>query len=187
MKARSITLFGGTLVALLAATSGCGGSDEKVSSKDPYAAEVRQAQQQAKTDFERQVLADGAVTKAEFDEAVQRYVKCAKDRGVEIEPIAVGGYYNYRTVKSDESEAVSTECGTGTTRLIEPLYVDRLMNPEKKDMDELTLACLRKNGVVPDGYTVEQFKKAAEQGFSGAPFDPDGAKFQACMANPSLG
>ncbi|MFB9183269.1 hypothetical protein ACFFX1_34510 [Dactylosporangium sucinum] len=171
---------------MLLLTAGCG--DDAPEAKDnPYAAEFRIARERATSDFEKKVLADSDITKAEFDEAVQRYVRCAKDRGVDITPIPVGGYYNYETVKTDNAEAVIAECRAGTIAVLEPLYVDRLMNPQKRDIFELQVECLKKSGVVPADYTVQQLKADKENQFAGAPFSPDDAKFSACMANPNLG
>ncbi|WP_143193866.1 hypothetical protein [Micromonospora sp. CB01531] len=171
------------MIALIA--SACAESEAP---KDPYEPELKAAQKQAASDFEREVLADLKITKAEFDEAVNRYVACAGDRGVTIKarPTA-GGYYNYDLVKSGDAETVADECRKGTLALIEPIYVDRLMNPEKKDLDQLQADCLVRAGVAPKGYSGDQLAADRAKSFSDTSFGPDNPAVPACLSNPNSG
>ncbi|WP_124774971.1 hypothetical protein [Micromonospora inaquosa] len=165
--------------------SACSASN---SSDDPYAPELKSAQKQATSAFEKDVFADLVITKSEFDEAVERYVACAQDRGTKIKAVPVaGGYYNYDLVKSGEAETVAEECRKGTIALVEPIYVDRLMNPEKKNIDQLLADCLVRSGVAPEGYSAEQFVIDRAKNFAETSFGPDNPAVPACLSNPSNG
>src|SRR5437762_5310427 len=107
----------------------------------PYLAAVRSADRQATSDFERQVFADGRVTEAEYEEAVDRYVRCANERGVEVTKLRQpAGYYGYTYTEVPAADGILSSCAEGTTVLIEPIYVAMVTNPQAADMDDLIAA-----------------------------------------------
>lgn len=173
----------GLLVASLCA---CGTSAESDgASSAPYSDEVDAAARSATSAFEKQVLDDGAVTRAEYDEAVQLFVSCLADLGVEVATIETGGYYTY-SVAGDATayDANVDQCAEGTTAEIEPLYVATVTNPTDTDYWELTAQCLATAGVAPEGYTGEELQRDRESGIE-AVLDTSDPNYSRCMSNPS--
>lgn len=144
-------------VAVVAlALSGC--SSGQASAGGPYTGSIKAAAGQATSDFERQVLSDGAITRQEYEEAFQRYVNCGKQHGVDISLVDQGGWYISSMRTSPNSDQVDSACSQGTIALIGGLYEQTVRNPNKGDVDELEFQCLVKQGVAPRGYTLIQYK-----------------------------
>lgn len=181
-------LFASAIV-LLSLLCCCSGPHEDTS--DPYASQIAAARQKATSDFERQVLEDGVITRAEYEEANQRLVACAKSRGVDIGLHDQSGYYIYSVQNYDANERIVQDCQTGTTALIGPLYVDMLINPKKQDIHELIAECLVASGLAPTGFSKTDFdqglQKQRDHSGSPFPFDMSDPRFEQCMANPSSG
>ena len=166
--------------------TGCGQTD--AIADDPYRADLEAALERATSEFEREVLRDLRITRAEYEEAVERYVQCANDRGVELTKIPQGGYYVYGHPAIDDADAILDDCRIGTVDLVEHLYVDMLVNPDKTDFDMLVVKCLLEKGLAPEGYTTEEHKRLRETATGPAPdypFDTEDSHFSECMANPS--
>lgn len=81
--------FAVAVVAMVA--TGCSASSSAAPGAGPYSAEIKAAAKQATSDFERGVLSDGVITRAEYQEAIQRYVDCGKQHGLDIGLIDQGG------------------------------------------------------------------------------------------------
>lgn len=168
----------------------------------PYGARFTEALSRATSDFEREVLADGNVTRAEYEEAVHRFTGCMEDSGNHVTLIDQGGYYVYEYRQGAGAEEAFERCAEGTTRLIESLYHSLVANPENQDWDEVTLACLKREELAPQGMTLEEYRDAigvkgisfggveGEQSAAGSmtlPFSTDDPRFVACQMNPALG
>ena len=150
---------------------------------DPYRIRYEEALRAATSDFEKAVLEDGEITRAEYEEAVERYVSCMADAGIEVGLHEQGGYYTYSSAAAPGFDATHDGCAEGTTLLIAGLYIAQLTNPGAEDYDELIVVCLVRAGVVEADYTAEQFAAdATDQTF---PFDDSSADFHGCMANPT--
>lgn len=152
--------------------------------EDPYRLRYEEALRAATSDFERAVLGDGEITRAEYEEAVERYVSCMADAGIEVGLHEQGGYYTYSSAAAPGFDATHDRCAEGTTLLIAGLYVARLTNPGAEDYDELIVACLIRAGLVEADYTAERFTADATD--QTLPFDDASAGFDGCMANPTL-
>lgn len=141
------------LAALFALTS-CQGSAPNTA---PYGAEFQQAQHDATSEFERQVLAGGSITRSEYEEAVQRYVACGRAKGIAISATAqTSGLYQYEVPGpplSSAAEDVLTNCATGTTKLIEPLYSDIQQNPKHVDIFDSMAGCMVRAGKAPSNFS----------------------------------
>jgi hypothetical protein len=172
----------GSLAALLLLTA-CGAEER---SDDPYYPEIQQAKSKATTDFEREVLEDSVISRAEYEEAVNRFINCVKDKGLTISTQDQSGYYVYKSDQAPNLDEVQNACSRGTKTLIEPLYVERLRNPGKIDSNEIFASCLVKHGLVEGGYTAADAKRDMENSFAGAPFDQEDPRLVQCLANPSL-
>lgn len=175
---RGRALTGASLA--LAAILGCSAESPE---DGPYSARFAEAMQQATSDFEREVLADGVVTRAEYEEAVERYVECMADVGIKVTLIDQEGYYVYSFAQTPGLDAADIECMRGTTLLVSGLYTDPLKNPGNDDYDEIVVACLKRAGVVDERYTATQF--ASDSVDHTLPVDDEDPALSRCMANPS--
>jgi hypothetical protein len=169
--------------------AGC--SDEPPASRGPYFDDIVAASKDAKSDFERKVLSDGSITRAEYEESVQKLVACGDARGVSISPVSQGVTYSYEVKTSETSDAVMAECSVGTTQVIENLYGEMTKNPTKADYEALVAACLARSGLAPAGYTKTQYlrdRSAAKEGEvvkPDFPFDQADQRLADCESNPS--
>jgi hypothetical protein len=170
--------------------SGTACESEAPQGDGPYAAEILAASKVATSDFERSVLSDGMITRAEYEESVQRLVSCGKDRGITISPIAQGEVYNYSFPLTDTSDAVMTECSAGTTMVIETIYSNMVRNPAKGDYEALVASCLARSGLAPSGYDKSQYladRSAVEKDgvlTADFPFDPEDPRLAECESDP---
>lgn len=187
-------------VALVGVLAGCSTGDAG-SVDSPYAEMFAQARELATSQFERDVLADDQITRAEYEEALQRYVSCIEDQGARVTLQDQAGYYVY-AIGGDVAayDEAAAECALGTNALIEGLYVDILSNPENKNMDEVIAQCFVDAGLVEAPFTSDDFTRllqgagavfTGEDEDSGRAIDPAAEAIMAreeaglCMANPS--
>ncbi len=130
---------------------------------DPYQAEIKAARSEATSDFEREVLADGEITDAEFAEARELYGECIEGRGYDYllkdGMVHVGSRVPAPT-DPDEAAAFDKamddahlECEQGTTRALEPLYYAMRDNPNNVDLDEAAAECMVREGFRAPGYS----------------------------------
>lgn len=173
--------------ALLAA---CVGADDNISAgitDKPYYADTLAAASNADSDFEREALGDGELTKMEYEEAITRFVDCMANNNIDIAIEDQGGYYAY-TVNGDgaDFESKQDECGRGTKSIIEPLYVSSVKNPTNGDMFQVRRDCFVRHGLVDDRYTANDLENDMNDG-STIPYivDPQSPEIGACFANPT--
>lgn len=157
-------------VALLA---GACSADPGVES--PYRAEFDDFMSTAPNDFVRGVLEDYEITQAEYDEAVARMVECASSRGVEVHLEDGGGY---SIAGSGQNQAVFDECTFEHLADIEMLYNGIRKNPDNRPIEDVTVDCLKEQGVVDESYTREDLLR--EQGS----LDMTDEKVQVCLSDP---
>lgn len=146
---------------------------------EPYAAEFEAAVDAATSNFERNVLEDGEITRSEFDEAVHNYLACLRNIGIDVTAERQGDYYIYGTTDNDGYEASHDACAVGTTAVIEPLYVSMMSNPENGDLYTLRARCLVKSGAAPEDYTRDEFK--ADLKGDTQVVDTQSEEFRTCM------
>lgn len=118
----------------------------------PYAAEFEQARQNAKSDFQREVLSDNVITDEEFREVRQQYIGCLADAGIKA-TANPNGQYDFDVAPTGAQEEAEQKCSDETTRSIEGLYSALKVNPENEDFSALAAECLRSRGVVGDAFT----------------------------------
>jgi hypothetical protein len=139
--------------------AGCGDVEQSVrqptnsDSGNPYAVEFAELRQESTSDFVQSVLRDDVITQAEFDESIDSRFKCMTDAG--LRPIIDGEGAN-RSVgipageeDSPENEACYEKWDAG----IQSLYTLIHNNPENIEWDDLAVACLIHEGLVPEGTT----------------------------------
>lgn len=149
-------------------------------SAGPWAAEVAAAQQGAKSQFQEGVLADGVVTRAEYDEAAQRLVACGQDRGVAIQLTKVGSRYNYSFGQGDM--AIFDACRADNMGDIGALYEATTLNPDRQSPEELLVSCLARVGLVDSSYTAANLTSDKEK--DSYPFDRNDQRFADCTQDP---
>ena len=157
------------------------------SSLSPYRAEILAAAKTAHSDFEYSVLKDGKITRAEYVEAVNRYVGCVKSHGITINVSWSYGFATYETALLDSTqEKAMDECTVGTTYNIGALYKASMTNPQRGDPTEIRVTCMVRSGLAPPGFTAQEFIRDTQGDQAGAklPFDSNDPRFSACMTNP---
>lgn len=153
-----------------------------------YAAEFATAKNQATTDFERKILDDDVITRAEFLEAKSLYYRCLRSYGLVVTPndpqsdlggFSVGGTWDESVVNT-----ALAECPAGTIDVIEPLYASMVKNPEKRHLNDLLAECLVAVGVVEPPFTGKDYARESQHSEFNLRVmdDPDGAK---CEENPN--
>jgi hypothetical protein len=180
------------LALLLLAASACStAGDDDQGATSPYAVEIRQAANDARSDYERQVMADGDITRREYDETVQRAVDCASKQGVDVTVTSSYGLNTY-AVPHDGSGAWD-QCSETYLGVIESLYTSTVVNPRKVDIYDLTAECYRKSGLADSSFTGEKLRSIITGGgVSGTgdvtnsfPFDTSDPRYLACTSNPA--
>lgn len=194
LKSATIRFLG--LGVAIAVISGCS-SDPSVE-ESPYASWFEDARRGATSQFEKDALVDGEISRAEYEEAMQRYVACIADKGASVELEDQTGYYVYNISGDvDLYDSVADGCREGTIRFIEPLFVETFTNPQNLDFDELTAQCMIALKVVNPPFTKADFLETMNR--SGAvttnadplPIDPrsqeimDDQRTLNCIANPN--
>ncbi|MFF2389362.1 hypothetical protein [Agromyces sp. NPDC058104] len=170
---------------ILATAAGCSSAEE---SSDPWAAQIRDAKASAASDFERDVLNDDVISRAEYEEAMDRFVQCMNDSGLPTSKGVAGDFYNVSTSYpngADTSGAVESECGQGTNGLIEVLYVSMTQNPENRPYNEVLAECFQRTGITKDGATRSDLDAAFEEDRLNEVVDVEAQGFTDCMSNPS--
>ncbi len=146
----------------------------------------------AESDFEREVLdraiETGSIAAADYDEAVTRYVACAKDAGHTIEAVMQSnGIYRWEeraSVDEDRYFDDTSECGFATgLATIESLYKVQVANPTGLPQGEAVVACLREAGVVDETYDSDQFWADSESAWNDAPYDVTDVAVTTCLSS----
>jgi hypothetical protein len=150
---------------------------------------------QATSEFERSVFDDLTISRAEYDEATQRYVTCLNDSGYTVSKSEIEGIYSYAVDGLAEGpawDAIDLSCRLGNNALIEPLFVDMTVNPGRDDFQELIAKCLVSAGLVEPTFTAEELSKylgAVEGDSYTAPLDPPWSesdeRVQQCFSRPA--
>ena len=184
---------------LLAGLGACSAAES--SSDSPYAAQFEQARSQSTTDFQREVLSDEVITDEEFREVRQRYVDCLADAGIRAEALDDGSYNMPDGITGKNADA-DMACARETVIPMESLYYAIRTNPDNEDISALIVECLKKQGVVDDAFTKDDWDNfisafAAVAGDGSAPAPPaselpslpGGARMedpavQACSSDP---
>jgi|GEM_PF-6835237 len=182
LVAGAIALMVGALAA------GCTASPEASSKSSPSALptvdliDVAYLQEHATSDFEKEVVADGKVTHAEYVEANQLWLECMQQEfpvgtqptiGIREQPNGLIDWVMNSVDEADEERMTlwADKCSFGTTELVGVYFNDLWENPDGKSLAQQLFECLDAKGLVPDGYTVFDFDRdfnsdAASQTFN---------------------
>ncbi|MEU7591396.1 hypothetical protein AB0A95_34515 [Micromonospora sp. NPDC049230] len=153
---------------------------------NPFEAEFERAKRQASSEFEHAVLEDSTISRAEYQESIDRFLRCMNDNGIEATALpARNGTFTYRWPKAQGNDDTESKCRVGTTMHIEPLYIEIVVNPKNEDRFELMVRCLARESLVPPGYTTDDLQKDMSSGYANAPFDHNSTKVMDCMSGPA--
>lgn len=155
--------------------AGCSGGSADEVGGDPRVVAIRD---QATSDFEREVFADGVITDQEYQEARVLQKDCMEPLGYKVTLNDGPGAMDVDSLTPEANQALDSTmmaCGEGTTALIEGTYVDVLENPGNDDIFQLKVDCLVRNGVFPEGYSRDDFAKGV--GF----VEAQSVAFDGCM------
>jgi hypothetical protein len=154
----------------------------------PWADDFARALAAHPSPYEREILADGRVTSAELEDAHSHVERCLRDSGLTIEYFPDGGFQTgavdgkYPDDFFERSDPVLRACEKRYDEYVTMLFQETRRNPEKRDEAEITVACLRKAGVVGKDYSERQWRKEDESGeYSFPGLDP---RAQQCRLDP---
>lgn len=167
----------GVAAFLVLAVVGCTGGPTDTPASPPQALDPyaniwtwEWVESQATSDFEREVLADRAITAEEYAEAHQRWLACMEEvyppqtSGVTITLILrADALYEFQVEAGSGSlpqdyDLNNGQCMTGTIGLIAPMYGRLLINPDLRPMVDVVIECLQRHGLVDDSYTAANFQ-----------------------------
>jgi outer membrane murein-binding lipoprotein Lpp len=154
----------------------------------PWAEDFRDALAHGVSDYEAGILADGQVTTAEVEDAHDRISRCLADSGYTIAYGADGGFEigslrgGAPSNDMKRTNSVLEACEEKYDEYVTMLFQETRRNPEKQDEAKITVACLRKAGIVGKDYTERKWQSEYDDGvFSFNDFDP---RAQQCDLDP---
>lgn len=154
----------------------------------PWADEFRTAYADAKSDFEREVLVDGTITSAEYEQSKNHLRSCLVDANLTITWDERGGFElgsksgDYPDDFFERSDPVLTQCESRWTGSILYLYEQIRRNPQRQDESALQVACLKTAGLVDGTYGTDQWRRDNEN--DAFPFDSRSDAAVRCAADP---
>lgn len=134
----------------------------------PWAAEFEQRYQQSDSDFVRSVLADSKVTDQEMSETTEAFKSCLSVAGIVITGTRPDGGYDTSfpsAMSADESHDKTLACSHQVGEdAIGSLYQFVRRNPDHLDEATIMAGCLATIGVVPGGYSANDYNRDAPTG-----------------------
>ncbi len=136
------------------------------------------------TDAQREILADGEITDAEYAQVRGDFARCLEDLGLEVQLSPDGGF----TIDDDgglsetqiTGDAVPT-CEARTVGSVAMLYEQIRRNPEQKDEATIVVACLKDAGIVGAAYTAAEYRRDLD---AYAGLDWDASEVRSCVDDP---
>jgi len=132
----------------------------------PYAAEYAAAIQAAKSDYVRQILQSGHITTADMKDTEQHVVTCMKAAGIGASYVTdewgIDGLQIVGALNSAQ-ELAQKQCSEQWMGPIAALYINQYTNPNNEDWNGLIAACLVRKGLVPAGFTGQDYASLVNQ------------------------
>ncbi|MDR1033294.1 MAG: hypothetical protein LBL41_00755 [Bifidobacteriaceae bacterium] len=152
--------------------SACSASEPADTSANPYAERFAEERSYTNNDMQLEVLSDDKITEAEVKELTKLYTDCLdKAGGIEYsvnELYQVSLTYQVGMMTEDgpvEDEAMESvaqkkddECRKATIGWVGVLYGEIAINPQKVSFDEVYATCWVRRGIVPEDFTVEDYR-----------------------------
>ncbi|MGL5828007.1 MAG: hypothetical protein ACRC0L_00375 [Angustibacter sp.] len=172
-------------VILSPAVTGCSGDRSPEQPHSKYYEDILRASATTASDFQREMLKDGVLTRTEYEEAINATAKCTSDRGFQLGRTLQNGVYMLSIVASGAAERVLLECEKKYSSEVAMYFGDQLMNPDNRDGLELLVECLIHRKVLPPSYTVADYRREFANDFKNTTikFDSPGANL--CFEQPA--
>lgn len=178
VKQGGVGMVAKVLLAVLCITMAACNGPTSSADDDPWRPVLEDAAENASNDFERDVLADLEVSRAEYEDAYGRLAECMENAGYTVDLQDAGGLITVGVSPGGpESEADFSRCADGTTTLIAAVYNDIAQNPQNVDYEQLIVDCLIDNELVDPDFTTGDLAEMLEQGEP----DPDMVE---CLSDP---
>jgi hypothetical protein len=188
-------LFGSAACAVESSTEALPETGATGERMKPLVEQFKEAQTRAKSDFEREALgraaATGKIDPADYEEAFNRYRRCAQDAGLtETYTKLPNGIYRVTPPQNLAPDAVDsyaktmTDCASDAGLIsLESLYRTQVDNPDLLANPKLIVVrCLVKAGLVPADYTEAKLTTFITGDLEGeGDFDPMSAEAQRCL------
>lgn len=147
---------------------------------EAWNAEIDQVMARTTSPSVRDVLSDHVITEAEISRLRDELADCLKPVGVtdiQFSEDGVGYETNTPDIAADALVARMDECEeTVGYEQIALLYNGMLSNPAKADRTSDVVDCMVEKGLVPSGYTVEDYRRATDS--QSLPFEENDANMQ---------
>ncbi|MGL5828518.1 MAG: hypothetical protein ACRC0L_02990 [Angustibacter sp.] len=166
----------------------CSSTQEPITAEpNAYREDILLAARTTDSAYQRRILADGIIERTEYEEAVNKTIDCVADRGFFLGKISQpGGFYTFSMESSAAGDGAYSECQRQFSNQVEGFFSDHIINPEKRDMDELLTECFKRKGIAPATYTVSQLRADVLRQFKNSVVQQDGPAWSACLASPAL-
>lgn len=118
------------------------------------------------TAHQRQILSDGRITDAEYVQLRDDFQQCLNDVGLKVELYANGGFAvdeSSHLSDSQVTEDAVPNCENKTVGSVAMLYEEIRRNPDQKDEATIVVDCLKRRGVVGEGYTPAEYQRDFEE------------------------
>ncbi|MFB9955602.1 hypothetical protein [Cellulomonas denverensis] len=185
------------LAALLLGTTGCGGDPAPGDGsagpafEGPWAEDFAAAHRSATTGEQRQMLADGVVSDAEYAQVREAFAQCLAEAGYAVTWTANGGF-TLDAGSPDVPEELVQErvesCDVEHRGSVDYLYEQVARNPENLDEAEIMAACLVRRDVVAPSFSADDYRRWYDTQGGLLPFTVDertGERvFDECNADP---
>lgn len=155
------------IVALCSLLAACNANQTEISV--PFAGEIQairaQAQGTPHESFTLKVVEDGQISDTEMLEAVEHFVSCMHDHGLDtfrMDPLSgnFGELRNPERWSQGEYSAALQSCSRETNGdILGSLWSSMQTNPHNVDEDEYFVSCLKKLQVIDPTYTGAQYKE----------------------------
>lgn len=150
----------------------------------PWAEEFRTGWNEAVTDLERQILADGVVTEQELIASRETLISCLAAQGVTITFDERGGgetRSDERGVAPEAQGKILEACERETGIYVDFLYWQGKRNPDNLDEFTIVARCLVDRGIVEPGYSAKDYERDFNDEF---PFSDTDMVAGECLSNP---
>lgn len=154
----------------------------------PWVDEFQAALDDGVSEFEGQILADGAVTAEEMAAAHDRVGRCLADSGLAIDYDPDGAFGvesldgEYPDDFFERSDPVLRSCEKESDEYVTYLFEQTRRNPERRDDAEITVPCLQAAGLVGEDYTDQQWRD--DHDADTFPFDSMSESARQCDLDP---
>ncbi|RLP77315.1 hypothetical protein D9V32_02365 [Mycetocola tolaasinivorans] len=194
IESRRKPLWAAAVVLIVFVLAGCAAmapdktlkiADRGTDFSGPCAEAFRAGWNEAVTDLERQILADGVVTEQELIASREPLIGCLAAGGVTITFDERGGgetRSDERGVAPETQGKVLEECERELGIYVDFLYWQGKRNPDNLDEFTIVAQCLVDRGIVEPGYSAKDYER--DFFYGEFPFSDTDMVAGECLSNP---